>query len=359
MPGFFEGFFTRHKKGATLTALVLVSFICLMISNNALVIRPKEIGLSVVGFFQKGFTGIFKWFGDTAGSIRQLQETRTELAAAKAKLEEMDQATREVLELRRQNAALKAQLDFSLTLAPDRIAAEVIARDTDNLFSTLTINKGSRHGVKKGMPVVAWQGDIEGLVGKVILVGPGSSQVLPLYDPQCMVSTRVDTTRDEGLVQGEGKDKETIMMNYVKKVAKDKIAYGDLVVTSGLGGLYPKGINVGRIRDIKAPTYETSLILQVEPIIDFDQLEYLFLLGPESLAPIERADSTAAPVAAPVTTPARKSAVLETKKASTAVKKTAPETQKTADGAAEQTGGTQQTPLAAPEAQQSSPGASP
>ncbi len=70
-------------------------------------------------------------------------------------------------------------------------------------------------------------------------------------------------------------------MNYVKKIAKDKIAYGDLVVTSGLGGLYPKGINIGRIRDITAPTYETSLVLQVQPIIDFDRLEYLFLIGPE------------------------------------------------------------------------------
>jgi rod shape-determining protein MreC len=70
-------------------------------------------------------------------------------------------------------------------------------------------------------------------------------------------------------------------MNYVKKIAKNKVTYGDLVVTSGLGGLYPKGINVGRIRDITAPTYQTSLVLQVQPIIDFDRLEYLFLLGPE------------------------------------------------------------------------------
>jgi rod shape-determining protein MreC len=285
MPGLFEGFFARHRKGATLAALVLVSLVCLMISNRTLVIKPKEIGLSVAGFFQRSFTGLFTWFGDTAGSIGQLRAAREELAAARARLEEMDQATREVLELRRQNAALKEQLDFAQNLPPERIAAEVIARDTDNLFSTITLNKGSRQGVKKGMPVVAWQGDIEGLVGKVVLVGPGSSQVLPLYDPQCIVSARVDTTRDEGLVAGQGKDRGTLVMNYVKKIAKDKIGYGDLVVSSGLGGVYPKGINVGRIRDITAPAYETSLVLQVQPIIDFDRLEYLFLVGPEGEAP--------------------------------------------------------------------------
>ena len=57
--------------------------------------------------------------------------------------------------------------------------------------------------------------------------------------------------------------------------------YGDLVVSSGLGGVYPKGINIGRIRDITAPAYETSLVLQVQPIIDFDRLEYIVLIGPE------------------------------------------------------------------------------
>jgi rod shape-determining protein MreC len=281
MPGLFEGFFSRHRKGATLAGLVLVSLVCMMISNRTIVIKPKEIGLSTAGFFQKGFTGFFRWFGDTAGSIGQLRAAREELAAARARLEEMDQATREAIELRRQNAALRDQLEFSQGLPSPRIAAEVIARDTDNLFSTVTINKGSRQGVKRGMVVVAWQGDIEGLVGKVVMVGPGSSHVLPLYDPQCIVSARVDTTRDEGLVAGEGRDRGTIVMNYVKKIAKDKIGYGDLVVSSGLGGVYPKGINIGRIRDITAPAYETSLVLQVQPIIDFDRLEYLFLLGPE------------------------------------------------------------------------------
>jgi rod shape-determining protein MreC len=205
----------------------------------------------------------------------------------------MDQATREVLELRRQNAALKQQLDFAQNLPPERIPAEVIARDTDNLFSTITINKGSRQGVKRGMPVVAWQGDIEGLVGRVVLVGPGSSQILPLYDPQCIVSARVDTTRDEGLVAGQGKDRGNLVMNYVKKIAKDKIGYGDLVVSSGLGGVYPKGINIGRIRDITAPSYETSLVLQVQPIIDFDRLEYLFLVGPQVEAPLPPVPSAA------------------------------------------------------------------
>jgi rod shape-determining protein MreC len=110
------------------------------------------------------------------------------------------------------------------------------------------------------------------------MVGGGSAQVLPLYDPQCLVSARLDRSRHEGLVAGQGKDRATIVMRYVRKTAAPLIEYGDLVVTAGLGGLYPKGINIGRIREINAPAYESSLELSVEPIIDFDRLEDLFLI---------------------------------------------------------------------------------
>ncbi len=278
MPGLFESFFAKRRKGVTLAILIAASFLCLLLSNRTVVLRPKEVGLSVAGFFQKGFTGFFRWFGDTAGSIRQLSAARDELAAARERLQEMDRVTREIVELRRQNAALLEQLGFAQSLPPGRIAAGVIARDTDNLFSTMTINRGSRSGVRVGMPVVAWQGDMEGLVGKVVLVGGGSSQVLPLYDPQCLVSARLDRSRHEGLVAGQGKDRDTIVMRYVRKTAAALIEYGDLVVTAGLGGLYPKGINIGRIREINAPAYESSLELAVEPIIDFDRLEEVFLI---------------------------------------------------------------------------------
>jgi rod shape-determining protein MreC len=282
MPGLFEGFISRHRRGVTLAALIFVSLVFLLFSNRAIVVKPKEVGLSFVGFFQKGASGFFRWFGDTADSIRQLNAARDELNAARERLQDMDRVTRDIVELRRQNATLKEQLDFAQSLPPDRIAAEVVARDTDNLFSTLTINKGSRQGVRPGMPVVAYQGDMEGLVGKVLYVGPGSSQILPLYDPQCMVSVRLDSTRDEGMVRGEGKDHGTVLLQYVKKIAKDSIQYGDLVVTSGLGGLYPKGVNLGRIRDIRALAYETSLEIEVEPIVNFERLEYVFLIDPES-----------------------------------------------------------------------------
>jgi rod shape-determining protein MreC len=198
MPGFFEGFFARHKRGVTLAVLVLISLFGLMLSNliskRSAASQPKEVGLSVMSFFEKGFTGFFSWLADTAGSIRQLRQAREELAAAEQRLQDFDRTNREIIQLRDENLLLRQQLELSRTLPPERIAAEVIAKDHDNLFSTITINKGSRHGVTRDMPVVAFQGDMEGLVGKVIAVSTGSSQVLPLYDPQCQLSARLERT---------------------------------------------------------------------------------------------------------------------------------------------------------------------
>ena len=190
MPGLFEGFVSRHRRGVTLTVLLLVSLLCLLVSNRAVVVKPKEIGLSVAGFFQKGVTGFFRWFGDTAGSIGQLRLARQELERARTRLADTERAAREAVDLRRENAALRAQLELSQALPLPRITAGVIAKDHDNLFSTITLNKGARHGVRVNMPVVAFQEDLEGLVGKVVAVGPGISQVLPLYDPSCQVSAR-------------------------------------------------------------------------------------------------------------------------------------------------------------------------
>jgi rod shape-determining protein MreC len=202
------------------------------------------------------------------------------------------------VELRRQNAFLREQLGLAQAIPLPRIAAGVIAKDHDNLFSTITINKGYRHGIQVDMPVVAFQEEMEGLVGRVVAVGPGTSQVLPLYDPSCQVSARLDESRFEGLASGQGSDRATLLMRYVKKIAADRIEYGGLVVTAGLGGLYPAGINVGRVRDIRAETYETSLTLEIEPVIDFDRLEYVFALGRAPERP------AAAPAGGPAAAPA-------------------------------------------------------
>jgi rod shape-determining protein MreC len=127
------------------------------------------------------------------------------------------------------------------------------------------------------MTVVGIQRGHQGLVGKVLSVGLNSCMVQPLYDPSAFVAARLLSSRYEGLVNGSGD--ENIKMRYVKRYARSEIRFGDTVVTSGLGAsLFPEGIEIGTVKSISARTYDTSLELGIEPIIDFSRLEYVYIL---------------------------------------------------------------------------------
>jgi rod shape-determining protein MreC len=121
-----------------------------------------------------------------------------------------------------------------------------------------------------------------GLVGKVISVGLGSSMVLPLFNERSFVASRLETSRYDGLVSGRSEDSEYLSMRNVRKIAIRNIAYGDMVVTSGLGQVFPKGIPIGRVRSVRSKAYETSLEVEVEPIIEFSKLEYVIILDTEN-----------------------------------------------------------------------------
>ena len=158
------------------------------------------------------------------------------------------------------------------------VAGEVIARDPGSQFSTIMVNRGRTHGIRKGMPVVAFQEGLQGLVGKVQTVGLLSSAVQPISDPNSFVAARLGNSRYDGLVAGSQLPWGNLIMTYVRKLALSDIAYGELVVTSGMGQLYPEGIHIGRVREMTAKGYEASLELEVEPIVDFSRLEYVFIL---------------------------------------------------------------------------------
>lgn len=271
----------RHRTGLTCLALVLASFILLLFSGRSMVLRPKEIGQSVFALFQIGIHGAGQWFGDSWNSIGELKRLKQELQQTRQGLAEYQRAARDLAQMRQENEQLRAQLGFSQVLAFRQIPAEVIAKDPGNLFSTLMINKGSAQGVRRGMPVIAFQGGLQGLVGRVVEVGVLSSTIMPIFDPSSHVAARLQNCRYDGLVSGMRTEPGRLVMQYVKKLAVNEVQYGELVITSGMGQVFPKGIHVGRVRAMEAKPYETSMEVEVEPIVDFSRLEYVFVLGAE------------------------------------------------------------------------------
>ena len=266
------------KKLPTFILLLILSLVLLVFSTNARLSNPKELGLSVLSVFQKGIHGTVSWFSGTVNSINELNNLKVQYDRVLEKLNEYEQMDKNFQEIHRENELLKEQLDFSVSFENSHVPAEIIAKDPVNIFSSFTINKGRRHGILKGMPVTAYQDGIIGLVGKVIEAGYGSSIILPIYDSTSFVAARFQNTRYEGLVNGLGSNDRDLIMNYVKKTASAEIHNNDLIITSGMESLYPKGIFIGRIKSITSREYNTSLEIEVAPVIDFSRLEYVFVL---------------------------------------------------------------------------------
>lgn len=269
----------RARKAIPLV-LLATSLLMLTISTRSLEGLPKRFGVSVFGFFQKGFSAIGGFVSNTVESVSELKQLRQDYAALSKKLEAYSNVERGNAELLQENQRLKAQLGFSAELAFERIPVRIIAKDPENVYATLVVDKGIEAGVRKNMAVVAFQDGVEALVGRVVEVGRGSSIVVPLYDRSSYIAARLAVSRYEGLVTGRGSSNEPLVMKFVKKRAKDEIQFGDLVVTSGYESLYPPEVAIARVTKVRALDYQTSIEVDLEPVLDFSRLEYLFIIKP-------------------------------------------------------------------------------
>ena len=271
----------KEHKTPTLIFLLIFSLTLLVISTNGGLSNPKMIGMSILSVFQKAVFESVTWFSNTANSINELKNLKEEYDKTIVKLNEYETMDKNITEIRKENLLLKEQLGFDQDLEISHVAAEIIAKDPINLYSSFMINKGRRHGVREGMPLTAYQNGIIGLVGKVIEAGFGSSVVLPIYDSSSYVAARFQDNRFEGLINGIGSNENLLMMNYVKKTATYLISNDDLIITSGMQSIFPKGIYIGTVQSITSREYNTSLEIEVKPVIDFSKLEYVFVLTGE------------------------------------------------------------------------------
>jgi rod shape-determining protein MreC len=279
-----------HRAAAPI--LLAASLLCLIISTRSLEGVPESLGLTVFGFFQRGFAAVGGFFSDSVASIAELQRLRENYRELSTKLERYTNMERGIADLREENKRLKEQLDLSQEISYQRIAARIIAKDPENLYSTITIDKGFGGGIRKNMAVIAFQDGMEGLVGRVVEVGQGTSKIVPLYDTKSFVASRLSGgSRTEGLVGGQGSPDDPLLMRFVKKRVKDEVQFGDLVVTTGFESVYPSDIAVGRVKKVRVLDYQTSIDIELDPVLDFSRLEYVFVIKTE-VVPEAQPDAT-------------------------------------------------------------------
>jgi rod shape-determining protein MreC len=258
--------------------LILLSLVTLIFSNQNLTIQIKNTGLTLFSGLRGGIYEVSSFIERTILSIRELTILRREYNELTERISRYEQLERSSAEIRQENNRLREQLGFSQTLRYRHIPAEVIGKDPDNLFSAIIINKGSFSGIAIDMPVIAYQNGAQSLVGKVIQAGAFESLVMPLYDNSLFVASRLSESRYEGIIEGRGSPDSFLLMRFIRKQARHEISIGDMVISSGMGGIYPPGINIGRVSRILYQETEISMELEVEASIDFSRLEYVFVI---------------------------------------------------------------------------------
>lgn len=277
--------------------LLVVSGVLLATSSGGFVLNFENLGFSVFSAMQKGVGTVRGGIGDTVNAVQELARIREENAVLVEKLKNYEYFQRTNAEINKENERLREQLGFSTQIEQKNYPAQIIGRNTDNLYSTFTINKGSAHGIKKNMPVIAIQEGQIGLVGKIVSVGAQTSMILPIFDTKCTVSARIQSTRDIGLLTGRGSDDRPLSMRYIKKRVLDELSYGDTIVTSGENGNYLRDITIGTISQIRFIEYDSSLDIEVVPVIDFSRLESVIVADLKELNPnLVRTDGGFAPV---------------------------------------------------------------
>jgi rod shape-determining protein MreC len=262
-------------------ALMLLSFSLLLFSTRSFIVNIKDFGLSFFSGARGAIYTVSSAVSRTVLSVSELVTLRSEYNELLKRISDYEYLERSAAGIRAENNRLREQLDFSLTLRYRHIPVEISGRDPDNVFSAFVINKGTKHGIENNMPVIAFQNGMQALAGKVVQTGRLESLVMPLYDRRCFVSARLSQERYEGIVEGQGSPALPLLVRSLSKRALDDVSVGDIVVTSGMGGVYPAGIMLGRVSGILYHEYETSLELELESALDFSRLEYVFVLEKE------------------------------------------------------------------------------
>jgi rod shape-determining protein MreC len=256
-----------------LVFLSLLSGVFLALSSGSFILNFKALGFSSLSVVEKGIHAVTSFVSSTVTAAAKIRGVRSEYESLAREFAHYEELQRSNAEIREENERLKEQLDFSRSYAYKNYPANVITRDPDPLYPSLTINKGSAQGIRKNMPVIAIQQGSVGLVGRIVSVGRQTSMIMPIYNSRYNVSSRIRTTRDVGLVSGTGSADTPLVMSYIKKTAANDLQFGDVVVTSGENGNYLRDIPLGRISRVTPVEYDASLVIELTPVLDFSKLE--------------------------------------------------------------------------------------
>ena len=267
------------------TVLILAGILLLSVNLVMLAVttrRPAASGLgqAMIGFvapFQELATRVVQTIQDAwwnylflVSVSKENQRLLTELGNSRQKIIQQS-------ELELENHRLRELLGFKRSLPSPAIAAEIIGKDPSAWFKTVLINKGSVDGLRRGLPAVS----SSGVVGQIIEVFGRQSRLMLIIDRNSGADALVQRTRARGIVKGTSQD--DCYLDYV--LHADEVKVGDLVVSSGFDGVYPKGLLIGTVTAVDFKGGDFFKDVQITPAVDFDKLEEVLIIMDPPMLP--------------------------------------------------------------------------
>jgi len=269
-------FFFNKKVILLLVGMVfLVALISFSLRDRTNATLPEQIIKDTVGVAQSIVAKPANYITGIFNKIDSLLNTYEENKRLKARLEDFAVVQAEAADLKLDNKKLQELIDKSESLKDyNPIHATVIARNPDQWEEKIILNKGSSHGVEKNMAVMT----AKGLVGKIILVTPFTSEVELLYtnNPNYRVSAMVLGDKEAyGLIEGFDKERNELILKRIDSSLTVK--KGQQVVSSGLGGIFPKGVPIGEITEVSTDDFGLTKMAYVKPSANFSILDHVVI----------------------------------------------------------------------------------
>lgn len=262
----------RIKKFWIWILLIFISI--LFLSSN--LGRPRswnplnKLVIEVLAPIQKLINTSTSFTEDLWYKYFNLVNTHKENKKLKAEINRLKMEYSQYDEMLATNKRLQLLLNFKNTTEQRILAAQVIGRDPSVWLQSIFIDKGQNSGVDTNMPVV----NAEGVVGHVVSFSKKYSQVLLINDQNSAVDCIIQRSRESGIVKGLAS--KQCILDYVLK--SSDVRNGDVVVTSGLDSVFPKGIPVGEVTDVKDIPGELFKSIRIKPFVDFSKLEEVLII---------------------------------------------------------------------------------
>lgn len=270
-----------RRNNLILTALFLIVFSAQLMSLSIKKPHVANFGTQAITFAISPF---LKLQHEGLESLKYLWtrylwllNVEAEKNSLEKRVSELETMNSRLLEYQNENIRLRNILHFAEDYSLKGVVANIIGSDTSNWFKTIILDKGKADGIMEGYAVISGNA----VVGQVVSVTKNSSKILLLTDLSSAIDTVIQSNRMWGIVEGVGKD-DMLELKYVEKRAELDIAVGDRVITSGLDGIYPKGLLIGVIHTISSKENSLFYSIKLKPAVSIKRLENVFIVVPNA-----------------------------------------------------------------------------